>query len=325
MQAECTRNEPDSDFLSVFDEPVRKFLKKQIEDSGHDSREISPVFDIVIQAEKKKIPKNILSYPPGIVLARIQEQALATIRSILSQDSKMKKLRERIKSYESIFLVGAGISFESGIPLTRILQDVLCFSGANSYEELTKNQKKCKIFKQKFGEICNKKKHCKSHLLLVTNFPEYIKEIICLNWDNLIERCGITLSPPRKINKINEDIPVNTQNNLWKFHGDVDNIKNDNVKGEGGWIFPHEEGYVFNCFTDYVKKSGISNSLFTFVIVGYSEKEKEIVNKIIEIFEKEPPRPTFRIGFDLSCLNDEKYIFGPSDYILPRIMPITLG
>jgi len=324
LQARHTPNESDPDLLSIYDEPVRKFLEKEIKESGHDSRELSPVFDVVIREAKKKITKTTLSFPSAIVLSAVEEQALTIMRAILSQDKKIRNLRERIRSYESIFLVGAGISFESGMPLTRILQDILEFSGASNYEELTRDKEKCLKFKKKFREICEKKVPSKSHQSIVTNFPKYIKEIICLNWDNLIERCGKMLSPPRNINKINEDIPVSTKHHIWKFHGDIDNIKCENIKGKGGWIFPHEEGCVFNCFIDYVKNSRLSTSLFTFVIAGYGEREKEISNRIIDLFETTPPRPTFRIGFDLMRLHEEKYILGPSDYILPKIMPISL-
>ena len=36
--------------------------------------------------------------------------------------------------------------------------------------------------------MCKEKEVGNSHTLIVKNFPNRIKEIICLNWDNLIER-----------------------------------------------------------------------------------------------------------------------------------------
>lgn len=322
MQVDYTQNDPNSDPLSIYNDPVRNFLKENIKKHGHDVRDFSPVFDMIIREAKKKIPKEILSFPPAIILARIEEHAFTIILGILSQDNKIRGTQERIKSYGSVFLVGAGISFESGIPLTRVLQDLLKFCRASNYEELSKDKEKCLKFKREFGKICKKKEPSRSHQSIVINFPKYIEQIICLNWDNLIEKCGKSLSPPKNINKINEDIPVSTKNHIWKFHGDVDNIKEDNIKGMGGWVFPHEEGHVFKCFIDYIKNSRLSTSLFTFVIAGYSEREKEICDKIISLFEKEPPRPTFRVGLDLTRLHNTQYIFGPSDYILPKIMPL---
>ena len=65
--------------------------------------------------------------------------------------------------------------------------------------------------------------------------------------------------------------------------------------------------------------------IFTFIIVGYSEHEKEIYDKIIKCFEESPgPRPTYRVGLDLASLHDPHYAVGPSDYILQRILPISL-
>jgi hypothetical protein len=81
---------------------------------------------------------------------------------------------------------------------------------------------------------------------------------------------------------------------------------------------------VFNNFSKYVEEKGLLNSIFTFVIVGYSEKERNIYKKIIETFEKKPKRPTFRVGLDLKRLHDKNYIVGPADFVLKNILPLQL-
>ena len=118
--------------------------------------------------------------------------------------------------------------------------------------------------------------------------------------------------------KINEDDHVTTKHNLWKFHGDVENIKSNNIPGKGGWIFPDENGYVFNSFLRYIETHGLKEMMFTLVIIGYGERESEI-SKIIDLFEKMGKRPIYRIVLDLRYLNNEYYIVGPSDFILSRI------
>jgi hypothetical protein len=161
-----------------------------------------------------------------------------------------------------------------------------------------------------------------SHKLIALNFPKYIYEIICLNWDNLVERGALEVS--KSISKVNEDNPIENNSNLWKFHGDVDNITKDNKKGHGGWVFPDEKGYVFKNFAKYANESGLNSKLFTFVIVGYSEKEEEIYSGVVTQFEDTPPRPPFRIGLDLSRLKEDQYIVGPSAFILNEILPIKI-
>jgi hypothetical protein len=63
--------------------------------------------------------------------------------------------------------------------------------GANNYKDLQNNQKSNKKsieFKKRFIEIRDKASPGIAHKLIALNFPDYIKEIICLNWDNLIEK-----------------------------------------------------------------------------------------------------------------------------------------
>jgi hypothetical protein len=258
--------------------------------------------------------------PPRILRSKIEEHAYAYVHGVLSQSKKWKSAHECIRSYCSIFLVGAGLSFESGIPLTKVLKDILEFCGANNYDELRKDEQKCKKFKLEFKRVCDEKNVGTSHKLIALNFPRYILEIICLNWDNLIERAAKELG--REIHKIHEDVAVVGERHLWKFHGDVENIKTDNVKGKGGWVFPNEGGYVFNNFIKYIEEKGLLKRMFTFVIVGYSEREEEIYGKIIKSFEKR--RPTFRVGLDLKRLHEENYIVGPADFVLKEILPLQL-
>lgn len=315
-----------SSSLDVFDEFIKNYLEPQIRDLGYEPSELLPVINVAIEESKRSlsgiISKGKLLQPPSLLRMEIAKEAYRYIRGVLSQSKKWNSALQRIRSYRSIFLVGAGISFESGIPLTRVLSDLLKFCRAKNYDELRGDEEKCYEFKLKFKEICNNKRPSASHKLIALNFPDYILEIICLNWDNLIERAFRENNKP--VPKVNEDRhPVSNKRYLWKFHGDVENIKKDNIRGEGGWVFPDEGGYVFNSFLDYIKKSRLTESMFTFVIVGYSENEKVIYKEVIKRFERKPQRPTFRIGLDLKRLHKKNYIVGPSDFILKKILPRT--
>ena len=62
--------------------------------------------------------------------------------------------------------------------------------GAKEYKDLQNNQKSNKKsieFKREFKEICDKASPGISHKLIALNFPEYIKEIICLNKEEYLK------------------------------------------------------------------------------------------------------------------------------------------
>ena len=123
-----------------------------------------------------------------------------------------------------------------------------------------------------------------------------------------------------KIKVVSEDDETKDKGNcLWKFHGDVRNIKRDNKIGEVGWIFPTDGGSVFESFIKYRDDpAGLKDSLFVVVVVGYSESDKSIRN-VIKSLEDNGRRTLFRLTLDLRKLEQEKYLVGPSNYVLPRI------
>lgn len=308
--------------LDVFDIPIKRFLRSRIKDLGYDPSSLLPIMEVAIDYSKKQVRKMIKKgkiIHSFILRSRMEELAYNNIEAVLSQGSKLKQVKDNIRSYASVFLVGAGISFESDMPLTNVLTSLLRFCLADDYKTLAKDKDKRKKFQLEFRRICDAKRPGTSHKTMALNFPKYVLEILCLNWDNLLERAFREYG--RDFCKVNEESLVNGKRYLWKFHGDVEKISEVNIKGKGGWIFPDEEGYVFNCFSKYIDESGLKNTLFTFVIVGYSEQEKEIYERVINTFEKEPPRPTFRIGLNLNRLSESNYIVGPSDYILQQILP----
>jgi hypothetical protein len=319
------------DILNVFDKPVKDWLSNRVKELGYDSKELLPLIEVAVEQSKVKVKEEIkerveregfIMLEPVILGNIVKEYAYTYIYGALSQTKKFNSARERVRSYSSIFLVGAGISFESGVPLTILLNDLLRFCSAKDYAELRSNSQKCKKFKLEFKRVCDTKNPSASHKLIALNFPQHILEIISLNWDNLIERAARELG--KEIPKVNEDVEIRPSNTgyLWKFHGDVENIKDDNVKGRGGWVFPDEDGYVFNNFKEYVKIKGLLERMFVFVIAGYSEKEENIYNQIISIFQKD--RPTYRVGLDLKRLHEEFYIVGPAEFVLKQILPIQL-
>ncbi len=139
-----------------------------------------------------------------------------------------------------------------------------------------------------------------------------------MNWDDLLERAAE--SKGKHIATINVNEVPNSKNSfLWKFHGDVRKIDEHNIKGKGGWVFPEEGGYVFDAFNNFINKY-YENDLYVVVIVGFSENDKAISEVIQKLENDLGNRPLYRIGFDFQKNADHKYLIGPADYILKKIL-----
>jgi hypothetical protein len=289
---------------------------------GYETHGLTPIFEKAIdeatELAAENFEKDQMYRSPAVTISHLHSIAYTYVHGVLAQDRKFATLRDSIKSYGSVFVVGAGLSFESGMPLSVHLKSLLNFCKVSNYDELLEEPSKCYRFKMEFEKICNNKSVGKSHSLIVKNFPDTIKEILCLNWDNLIEKAARKIG--KTIPKIsdNMDEPV-AKGHLWKFHGDVERITMENERGNGGWVFPSESGYVFDSFERYIRKQdGLGESIFTLVIVGYSESDTNI-KELLTSLEQVPPRPTFRITTQLRYLHEPNYLVGPSDFVLQRI------
>ncbi len=307
--------------LDVFTEPAKQFLRSYVANMGHSAAELEPIINCAIEEAIMSITGMPETRSDRILRQRIQSKASVYVDAVLNQTKTWQICRERIKAHSSIFLIGAGLSYESDMPLSNILNDLLVFCGVTDWDELRKDSKKLLHFKRQFKIICDRKTPSKSHQLIIKNFPNHILEIICLNWDDLFERAARLVGV--SINKQNEDRPTTTVRYLWKFHGDTENIKEDNIKGQGGWVLPDEQGYVFDSFLKYMNLTGLNKQLFTLVIIGYNEKEEVIYHKFISPLQLGQPRPTYRIGLDLKNLHKDNYLIGPADFTINKILPIS--
>jgi hypothetical protein len=320
MQIDSSQNYPSSSLYRFF-EPVKLALESYVQDCGHSASQLEPIIKCSIEEAIKSnssAPKTLM---PRILRQKIESSSKVYIDAVLSQTKTWQSCRERIKAYSSIFLIGAGLSYSSDMPLANILNDVLNFCGVSNWDELRRDSSKFLNFKKQFKTLCDRKSPSNGHKLIITNFPQYIYEIICLNWDDLFEKAANVIGV--LINKQNEDKPTTSERYLWKFHGDVENIKDDNIKGQGGWVLPDEDGFVFDSFQEYVSRAQLKEKLFTFVIIGYNEGEEVIYQQIISLLEKAPPRPTYRIGLDLKNLRKDNHIVGTAEFILNKILPTS--
>lgn len=319
MRIDSSQSYPPSS-LYVYAEPVKRALESYVQGCGHSASQLEPIIDCSIDEAIESNPDLDETLAPRILRQRIESKSKVYIDAVLSQTKSWRSCREHIRAFSSVLLIGAGVSYKSDMPLSRALKAILDFCRVAGWDELRKDSKRFLEFKRQFKEICDRKSPSNGHKLVIANFPQHIYEIICLNWDDLFERAARSINVP--INKQNEDKPATSERYLWKFHGDVENIKEDNIKGQGGWVLPDEDGYVFDSFQQYLVQTRLKEKLFSFVIVGYSENEEAIYNQIVSLLENDPPRPTYRIGLDLKNLHKDSYIVGTAEFILDKILPI---
>jgi hypothetical protein len=243
-----------------------------------------------------------------------------------------RKLRAAIQlaPLKLILVIGAGFSFEAGMPLTSHLVFILKPMGftVKDYEDIkeaftkiSRDESKDKEFKERFISYLNEGlrngdiKITEAHKIVIEKFrDEKILEILCLNWDNLLELCYKKLMG-KEIPKINREdifVPEDTfLHYLWKFHGDVE-------EPEYKWIYPGANGRVFPNFIKYLQFL-IKQRSYTLcgLIVGYSELDEQVHN-IIEIIQQN--FELFRIGMDMRLFSKYKnYILAPARWILPQI------
>ena len=209
---------------------------------------------------------------------------------------KLIELSKEIKVNGSIVIVGAGASFGAGMPFYQQLAPAI-WQVVDEYEEIKlqinsnvaipakslvgedtsnlirafrlikENRSASKRFKILFSAINN------SHNIKVSATHEnicklihedYIELVISLNWDDLIESSWTRLYGTQ----INMD-----KYNLMKPHGDVRDVDKD-------WTFPHEPGRISTEELDHISQL-VAFKPRTLIIIGYSEKDEVIVNKII--------------------------------------------
>jgi len=218
-----------------------------------------------------------------------------------NNSEKLIELSNEIKVNSSIVILGAGVSFDAGMPLYKQLAPVI-WQIIDEYKEIKlqlnsnmtipakelvgednpnllkafalikENQSASLRFKNLFLAINN------SHNLKVSKTHEnicklihegYIELVISLNWDDLIESSWTRLYGTQ----MNMD-----KYNLMKPHGDIRNISDN-------WVFPHELGKISEQELDYINQLSTLKP-YTLIIIGYSEQDEAIIEKIITPSEK---------------------------------------
>ncbi|MFH1639953.1 MAG: SIR2 family protein [Chloroflexota bacterium] len=187
----------------------------------------------------------------------------------------------------SIFVIGAGFSFNSYAPLLREMEGIACSTlydlGVKEprnlyYEDERKawqiiSSKGWQIFQNHMSFTLLPKQPSDQHFILAELFyAGHISHIVSLNWDDLVEKAYQTLYK-ETIPLINKEDQT-SEHALWKLHGDVANP-------DERWILPFEEGRVFRA----LEKLALQISL-PGVVIGYREQEKVVREKLLNTLEK---------------------------------------
>lgn len=268
----------------------------------------------VVEELNMETKKGLVSElpPEEDIERRFRNYVLAIGRSLFNFLRK-ERVQDLIKSYNVTVLVGAGFSSDAGIPLTRFLNKF-------DFEKISVNEEEARKFKEIFKQdFIGRKiiKITKAHEIVAEMFHhKVVVEIICLNWDDLIEKAyqHMNFGKIRKINR-EEQQPRDDDGDgfyhyLWKFHGDIEDQDYE-------WIYPGMNGRVFRRFHEYV--SELQKHALVFLIIGYSEQENEVKEKVIIPLESSQYIHTFRIGMDLRLFDKyrKNYIVAPAEWIVP--------
>lgn len=322
-------NENKTKHLDIFDEFVYSYVKRALKNFGTNLRDIEPILEPCIKKSKETIAVKYDSvgvHNPIKIRTLLCSDTIGNIKFILSQiGDKFNEIKEEIKNYGSFMIIGAGVSDSSNLPLSSQLSPIIDFCKAGGMEDLINNEEKLLCFKKEFKKISDGKAPSKSHCIIALNFPQFVKEVVYLNWDNLLERSLVGFD--KRYFKCNTEDTKPGENIIWKFHGDVELIAPENKIGHGGWVLPKEDGdgtvtgYVFDSFKEHVGNSFLSSDLYIILLIGYSGRDKIINEQVIERLSDNGKRRIYYTSMNMSKLNVKEAMIGPSDYILKFILP----
>jgi hypothetical protein len=216
------------------------------------------------------------------------------------QQSKIHQVAHEIRSWGAVAILGAGASLQAGFPLTQQLQALLWYAietdedlhrrlagrfnepeataksliGSNrirtkiAFEEMAHAKKARRAYQRGFSRLNSQRvdKYSPTHDGLAQLLHRRIVEtVISFNWDTLLE----TAYCQRYGSKLQVGSPY-----LYKPHGDAANPTTD-------WILPHADGYIPDAIINHMQALAADHPR-VLLIVGYSERDEEVVSKLVE-------------------------------------------
>ena len=193
--------------------------------------------------------------------------------------------RNILTSNGSIFIIGAGFSYDSYAPLLHEMEGIACGTlddlGVENPRDLYHTDERkaweiisggWQIFQKHVAFMLSPKEPFDQHLILAELFHAgHITHIVSFNWDDLIEKAYRRLYDA-DIPKITKE-DAESEHALWKLHGDIDN------PGER-WVLPFEEGKVFQALRQIVLRITVPT-----ISIGYREQEPVVREELLAVLE----------------------------------------
>jgi len=194
--------------------------------------------------------------------------------------------RNILASNGSIFIVGAGFSYDAYVPLLREMEGVACSTlydlGVADPQDLYHRDDMAaweriaegwKTFQHHVSYTLSPKEPAKQHFIIAELFKlGHVTHIVSFNWDDLIEKAYRQMYN-KEIPKIVEE-DTTSDHALWKCHGDI-------LNPDKRWVLPHDEGRV----PPALEEISVTLSVPT-IVIGYREQEHLVSKKLIEVLEK---------------------------------------
>lgn len=251
---------------------------------------------------------------------------------MLQVDTMIQKVVTEVRSSNAIVIIGAGVSFRTGMPLTGQLPPLLWMTydthpdlkqilaeklGVNSnsaksligddwnhiwkaFELITTNNSARKTFQTAFSLLDAERSSRRSYTheaIARLVHSGFIEKIVSLNWDTLIEKSWRRLYGT----DINDHKVA-----LYKPHGDA-------LFPNQAWVLPHEPGFIPTDILDSLQDM-CKERPRTLIIIGYSEKDDIVVKDLIEPLQER--WRVIRIGPEAMGKND---IPLPAEQVLPAL------
>ena len=193
--------------------------------------------------------------------------------------------RNILTSNGSIFIIGAGFSYDSYAPLLREMEGIACSTlydlGVENPRDLYHADERKAwehisrgwgIFQRHVAFMLLPKEPSDQHVIVAELFHTgHISHIVSFNWDDLVEKAYRNL--------YNVDIPkvaregAESDHALWKLHGDINNP-------EERWVLPFEEGKIFQSLQQIILQTTVPA-----ITIGYREQEQVVRERLFNVFE----------------------------------------
>ena len=215
---------------------------------------------------------------------------------VSEKDKRLRALSRSIITFVQplILIIGAGFSYDT-MPVTgelqplftRLLREVGISSPMKMIQDDDEQvwriaKENSARFKDMFSGWCAKMHPASQHKIVTKMLHDgQISHLISFNWDDLIERAYMD-NFGETISKIVKDGSIPERPSLWKLHGDVADLSGD-------WILPYEQGRIFNSLMESLDRTIGKNCPQFALIVGYSEWEKVVQDRLIRWLEDNIP------------------------------------